>query len=113
MIILDDCNTDNVIPLPNVKGKTLAKDIECMKKHAGKEQVADEEELRAWDGEFMKVDTGTLYFLLNVSPPATLCSTLILSTSFLRHHIIWLSLALVVLDIQLFGYQRATGRWQT
>ncbi|RWW82922.1 hypothetical protein BHE74_00008586 [Ensete ventricosum] len=63
--ILDDCNTDNAIPLPNVKGKTLAKIIEYMKKHAGEEPVADEEELRAWDGEFMKVDTVTLYFLLN------------------------------------------------
>ncbi|RZS11659.1 hypothetical protein BHM03_00043014 [Ensete ventricosum] len=70
--ILDDCNTDNVIPPPNIKSKTLAKVIEYMKKHAGEGQVADEEELRAWDGEFMKVDTVTLYFLSNVSPPATL-----------------------------------------
>ncbi|RRT47888.1 hypothetical protein B296_00035907 [Ensete ventricosum] len=58
--------------------KTLAKIIEYMKKHTGEEPVADEEELRAWNGEFMKVDTITLYFLLNVSPPATLCSTLLL-----------------------------------
>ncbi|KAJ8479396.1 hypothetical protein OPV22_023123 [Ensete ventricosum] len=65
--ILDDCNTDNAIPPPNLRSKTLAKVIEYMKKHAGEEQVADEEELRAWDGEFMKVDTVILYFLSNAS----------------------------------------------
>ncbi|KAL5557502.1 hypothetical protein UlMin_039738 [Ulmus minor] len=65
-MIEDDC-ADNGIPLPNVTSKILAKIIEYCKRHveAGKpdERVADDE-LKAWDLEFVKVDQATLFDLI-------------------------------------------------
>ncbi|KAK9749650.1 hypothetical protein RND81_02G141100 [Saponaria officinalis] len=76
-MIEDDC-TDNVIPLPNVTGKILAKVIEYCKKHVEssekKKDSSDtttagfgggvggggggivDDELKSWDAEFVNVD---------------------------------------------------------
>ncbi|KAJ8624750.1 hypothetical protein MRB53_033280 [Persea americana] len=66
-MIEDDC-ADNGIPLPNVSGKILAKVIEYCKKHVEMPKDADdratEEELKAWDAEFVKVDQAMLFDLI-------------------------------------------------
>ncbi|CAF2065107.1 unnamed protein product [Brassica oleracea var. botrytis] len=72
-MVEDDC-TDNGIPLPNVTGKILAKVIEYCKKHvdaaaAKTEAAADggassDDDLKAWDAEFMKIDQATLFELI-------------------------------------------------
>ncbi|KAI3446269.1 hypothetical protein Pfo_002934 [Paulownia fortunei] len=72
-MIEDNC-ADTSIPLPNVTSKILAKVIEYCKRHvdaAGKasgdgtaaDKVA-EEDLKAFDAEFVKVDQGTLFDLI-------------------------------------------------
>ncbi|KAL8151718.1 hypothetical protein V2J09_021526 [Rumex salicifolius] len=65
-MIEDDC-ADNVIPLPNVTSKILAKVIEYCKKHVETPKTEDrtvEEEIKAWDAEFVKVDQATLFDLI-------------------------------------------------
>ena len=84
-MVEDDC-TDNGIPLPNVTGKILAKVIEYCKKHvdaaaAKTEATADggapsDEDLKAWDAEFMNIDQATLFELILVrfvSPLSRFC----------------------------------------
>lgn len=76
-MIEDDC-ADNVIPLPNVTGKILSKVIEYCKRHveaAASATKADDklasavsdEELKAFDADFVKVDQATLFDLILVS----------------------------------------------
>ena len=69
------------VPLPNVSAKILARVIEYCQEHvkgeakdeAGK-AAKSEDELKAWDAEFTKVDQGTLFELilaanyLNIKP---------------------------------------------
>ncbi|XP_058098938.1 SKP1-like protein 1A [Magnolia sinica] len=68
-MIEDDC-ADNGIPLPNVTSKILSKVIEYCKKHveaaAGKnpDDRSSDEELKAWDLDFVKVDQATLFDLI-------------------------------------------------
>ncbi|KAM1529078.1 SKP1-like protein 1A [Malus sylvestris] len=65
-MIEDDC-ADNGIPLPNVTSKILAKVIEYCKKHvdASKpDEKISEDDLKAWDQEFVKVDQATLFDLI-------------------------------------------------
>ncbi|PIA25897.1 hypothetical protein AQUCO_10400007v1 [Aquilegia coerulea] len=63
-MIEDDC-ADNGIPLPNVTAKILAKVIEYCKKHVEVEgQSTEEEGLKTWDADFVKVDQATLYDLI-------------------------------------------------
>ncbi|XP_059435568.1 SKP1-like protein 1B [Corylus avellana] len=65
-MIEDDC-ADNGIPLPNVTSKILAKVIEYCKKHveaANPEERTSDEDLKAWDAEFVKVDQATLFDLI-------------------------------------------------
>ena len=73
-MIEDDC-ADNGIPLPNVTSKILSKVIEYCKKHveAPKSAAASEDrstssddDLKAWDAEFVKVDQATLFDLILV-----------------------------------------------
>ncbi|KAI3928624.1 hypothetical protein MKW98_024225 [Papaver atlanticum] len=64
-MIEDDC-ADNGIPLPNVTSKILAKVIEYYQKHVqspkGDDGNAEEEEkLKTWDADFVKVDQATLF----------------------------------------------------
>ncbi|KAI3447929.1 hypothetical protein Pfo_004594 [Paulownia fortunei] len=74
-MIEDNC-ADTSIPLPNVTSKILAKVIEYCKRHVdaaakanadsaptSTDKVADED-LKAFDAEFVKVDQGTLFDLI-------------------------------------------------
>ncbi|XP_028774488.1 SKP1-like protein 1A isoform X1 [Neltuma alba] len=61
-----DC-ADGDIPLPNVTSKILAKVIEYCKKHvddANSEEKISEDDLRAWDADFVRVDQATLFDLI-------------------------------------------------
>ncbi|KAL1316011.1 hypothetical protein HN51_000670 [Arachis hypogaea] len=65
-MIEDDC-ADSGIPLPNVTSKILAKVIEYCKKHveaANAEERPNEEDLKTWDADFVKVDQATLFDLI-------------------------------------------------
>ncbi|KAE9606622.1 hypothetical protein Lal_00026213 [Lupinus albus] len=65
-MIEDDC-ADNGIPLPNVTSKILAKVIEYCKKHVDattSEEKPNDEDLKAWDADFVKVDQATLFDLI-------------------------------------------------
>ncbi|KAL9276702.1 hypothetical protein ACSQ67_025715 [Phaseolus vulgaris] len=65
-MIEDDC-ADSGIPLPNVTSKILAKVIEYCKKHvdaANPDDKPSEEDLKAWDADFVKVDQATLFDLI-------------------------------------------------
>ncbi|KAL9245631.1 hypothetical protein vseg_019256 [Gypsophila vaccaria] len=72
-MIEDDC-ADNVIPLPNVTSKILAKVIEYCKKHVEASSnktssdappaAAADDELKSWDADFVKVDQATLFDLI-------------------------------------------------
>lgn len=75
-MIEDDC-ADNVIPLPNVTGKILSKVIEYCKRHVDAAAAAtnsedklasavSDEELKAFDVDFVKVDQATLFDLILV-----------------------------------------------
>ncbi|CAN6485257.1 unnamed protein product [Victoria cruziana] len=66
--MIEDGCADSGIPLPNVTSKILAKVIEYCKKHVDAQKSADdkiqEEEIKAWDAEFVKVDQATLFDLI-------------------------------------------------
>ncbi|KAL6506696.1 SCF ubiquitin ligase complex protein SKP1b [Orobanche hederae] len=71
-MIEDDC-AHNVIPLPNVTGKILSKVIEYCKHHVdaasasatkADEKLTPDEDLKAFDADFVKVDQGTLFDLI-------------------------------------------------
>ncbi|KAK4781366.1 hypothetical protein SAY86_015468 [Trapa natans] len=68
-MIEDDC-TDNGIPLPNVNSKILSKVVEYCKKHTDASKPAEDRssnvdnDLKAWDAEFVKVDQATLFDLI-------------------------------------------------
>ncbi|KAL0314545.1 UNVERIFIED_CONTAM: SKP1-like protein 1A [Sesamum radiatum] len=74
-MIEDDC-ADNVIPLPNVTGKILSKVIEYCKRHVDAAAVASkaddklastaatDDDLKAFDADFVKVDQATLFDLI-------------------------------------------------
>ncbi|XP_020209978.1 SKP1-like protein 1A [Cajanus cajan] len=65
-MIEDDC-ADSGIPLPNVTSKILAKVIEYCKKHVeatNNDEKPTDDELKAWDADFVKVDQATLFDLI-------------------------------------------------
>ena len=70
-MVEDDC-ADNVIPLPNVTSKILAKVIEYCKKHVDSPKSSENNdrqvdvELKTWDADFVKVDQATLFDLILV-----------------------------------------------
>lgn len=71
-MIEDDC-ADNGIPLPNVTSKILSKVIEYCRKHveapkADERGSSVDDELKAWDADFVKVDQATLFDLILVNP---------------------------------------------
>ncbi|KAH7523482.1 SKP1-like protein 1B [Ziziphus jujuba] len=67
-MIEDDC-ADNGIPLPNVTSKILSKVIEYCRKHVEAPKPDErgssvDDELKAWDADFVKVDQATLFDLI-------------------------------------------------
>ncbi|KAG6762998.1 hypothetical protein D5086_018644 [Populus alba] len=68
-MIEDDC-AENDIPLPNVTSNILAMVIEYCKKHVEADADKDatitgnDEFLKGWDAEFVKVDKNTLFELI-------------------------------------------------
>ncbi|KAK2379499.1 SKP1 protein 1A [Trifolium repens] len=66
--MIDDNSADEtIIPIPNVTRKIMAKIIEYCKKHvdAGSfEENPSNDELKAFDADFVKVDHGTLWDLI-------------------------------------------------
>ncbi|KAE8719135.1 SKP1-like protein 1B [Hibiscus syriacus] len=64
-MIEDDC-ADSEIPLPNVTSQILSKVIEYCKKHvdAAAKEKNSEDEIKAWDADFVKVDQNTLFDLI-------------------------------------------------
>ena len=67
------------VPLPNVSGKILAKVIEYCKKHVdakgkdGDSKSKDDDELKTWDTDYVKVlDQSTLFELILVRAPGSL-----------------------------------------
>ncbi|KAL5727365.1 SKP1-like protein 1A [Ranunculus cassubicifolius] len=67
-MIEDEC-ADDGIPRPNITNKILAKVIEYCKNHVETLKAEDrsvDEELKAWDAEFVKVDQATLFDLILV-----------------------------------------------
>jgi S-phase kinase-associated protein 1 len=63
-MVEDGHSTDDAIPLFKVEKKTLTKIVEWLKKHASD---ASKDELEKWDGDFVDVDTDSLYDLLLAS----------------------------------------------
>jgi hypothetical protein len=68
-----DTGTDEVIPLPNVNGKILAKVIEYCAYHVeaatkgpDDKPKKSEDEVKSWDTDFVKVDQATLFDLILV-----------------------------------------------
>ncbi|GKV17815.1 hypothetical protein SLEP1_g28275 [Rubroshorea leprosula] len=64
-IVIEDVGADDVIPLPNVTSKVLSKVIEYCKEHVEAANSDDRatyvnDELKAWDADFVKVDRATL-----------------------------------------------------
>ncbi|OVA13004.1 SKP1 component [Macleaya cordata] len=62
-IIEDGCANDG-IPLPNVTSNILAKVIKYCKKHVETSSNEEDEDLKAWDAEFVNVDQRTLFDLI-------------------------------------------------
>ncbi|KAL1542881.1 SCF ubiquitin ligase complex protein SKP1b [Salvia divinorum] len=67
--LIEDVSGGSAIPLPNVTGKILSKVLEYCKIHveaASKDgdKTSSDEELKAFDTEFVKVDQATLFDLI-------------------------------------------------
>lgn len=68
--MIEDTGTDEVVPLPNVPGKILAKVIEYCKYHVEANKKVDdkpvksEDDIKQWDTEFVRVDQSTLFDLI-------------------------------------------------
>ncbi|KAK2378993.1 SKP1 protein 1B [Trifolium repens] len=68
-MIEDNCADDTGIPVPNVTSKILAKVIEYCNKHveipsSEEEKPRNEDDLKAWDKDFVNVDQATLFELI-------------------------------------------------
>ena len=74
--MVEDTGTESVIPLLNVSSKILSKVIEYCRYHAlevpksGDDKPGlSEDDVKAWDVEFVKVDQATLFDLILVCTP--------------------------------------------
>ncbi|CAK9224487.1 unnamed protein product [Sphagnum troendelagicum] len=71
--MIEDTGMDHPIPLPNVSSKILAKVIEYCKYHVDNQKASDdkpatpEDEIKAWDLDFVKVDQATLFELIRAA----------------------------------------------
>ena len=90
--MIEDGFSDGAIPLPNVTSGILAMVIEYCKMHVESSKSEDrsaDDNLKAWDAEFVKVDVATLFHLIMVR--------FFPSFLFFRFLIIFISIALVIL----------------
>lgn len=80
LLLRADSGKDAPIPLPNVTAKILAKVIEYCKYHVEAESTEgggeganpkSDEDVKAWDTDFVKVDQGTLFELILVRAAAS------------------------------------------
>jgi S-phase kinase-associated protein 1 len=68
--LIEDAGTDDVVPLPNVTGKILAKVVEYCKYHVDnpiedkKDGEKRTDDIIGWDLDFCKVDQPTLFELI-------------------------------------------------
>jgi S-phase kinase-associated protein 1 len=67
--LIEDGCANSTIPIPNVTGKILAMIIEYCKKHveaeaASSDEKPSEDDLKAWDADFVKIDSTTLFELV-------------------------------------------------
>ncbi|CAJ2633188.1 SKP1-like protein 1A [Trifolium pratense] len=67
--LIEDGCANNTIPIPNVSSKILAMIIEYCKKHveaeaASSDKKPSEDDLNAWDAEFVKIDSASLFELV-------------------------------------------------
>jgi S-phase kinase-associated protein 1 len=66
-MIEDNC-ANSGIPIPNITGQILAKVIEYCKQHvevaSSEEGKPNEDDLKAWDKDFINVDQATLFELI-------------------------------------------------
>ena len=71
-VIGDGCEDKGTL-LPNVTSKVLSKVIEYCNKHVEARKLEErsgvDEELKAWDADFVKVDMVTLFDIITVSFP--------------------------------------------
>ncbi|URE41474.1 SKP1-like protein [Musa troglodytarum] len=68
--MIEDGCAESGIPLPNVTSRILAKVIEYCNKHVdASSKSSDDEDLKAWDAEFVKVDQTTLFDLILMQMP--------------------------------------------
>jgi S-phase kinase-associated protein 1 len=71
--MIEDTSIDAPIPLPNLSSKILAKVIEYCKYHVENQKTSEdkpatpEDEIKAWDAEFVKVDQAMLFDLILVA----------------------------------------------
>ncbi|XP_050219476.1 SKP1-like protein 1 [Mercurialis annua] len=61
--MIEDGCAENVIPVPNVTGKILSLVIVYAKKH-NETTAADDEDIKNWDADFLKVDQKVLFDLI-------------------------------------------------
>ncbi|KAJ4831232.1 hypothetical protein Tsubulata_028248 [Turnera subulata] len=66
--MIEDGYANQSIPLPNVTGHTMSKDLEYCKRPTSFSEKK-EIELKAWDAEFTKGDQDTLFDVLLVIDP--------------------------------------------
>jgi S-phase kinase-associated protein 1 len=70
--MIEDTGTASALPLPNVSSKILSKVLEYCKYHVEAQNPTDEkpaiseDEIKAWDQEFVNVDQATLFDLILV-----------------------------------------------
>ncbi|GAU13993.1 hypothetical protein TSUD_263200 [Trifolium subterraneum] len=72
-LIEDNCAHDKGIPLSNITSKILKKVIEYCKKHVEavsfeeEKPCSNEDDLKAWDADFVKVDHNILFDLISAA----------------------------------------------
>ncbi|KAI3416623.1 uncharacterized protein J3R85_015244 [Psidium guajava] len=67
--MIEEKSDDDGIRLPNVTSEILSKVVEYCKKHIDADRASSvaDDDLKAWDAEFVKVDQGTLLDLVRAA----------------------------------------------
>lgn len=106
-LLFADTGTEDIIPLPNVPGKILAKVIEYCKFHVEANKKVDdkpaksEDDIKQWDTDFVKVDQATLFDLILVREAAGMLALLLLLLVLLAQHVLLVLQALLLVMLPL------------